>query len=78
MGLGLSAAHPTPVTQVSLTSTCNHSPWRWQTSAIASRGSKAPSTVVPEVALTRKGTEPCSQKVEEKEAVESLLKLVRS
>lgn len=77
VGLGLSVAHPTPVTQVSLTSTWNHSPCRWQTSAIASRGSKAPSTVVPEVALTRNGTEPCGQKVEEKEAVESLLELVR-
>lgn len=66
VGLGLRVAHPTPVIPVSLTSTCNHSPWRRQTSAIASKGSKAPSTVVPEVALTRNGTEPCSQKVEKK------------
>lgn len=42
-----------------LTSTCSHSPWRAQTSAMASSGSKAPRTVVPLVAHTKRGSEPC-------------------
>ena len=61
----LALAQPTPFSAPSqLTSTCSHSPWCWHTSAIASRGSKAPSTVVPEVALTRNGTAPCGKNEE--------------
>lgn len=41
-----------------LTSTCSQRPWRWHTSATGPNGSKAPSTVVPEVALTKNGTAP--------------------
>lgn len=59
----LSSSHPQA--QVLLTSTCNHSPWRWHTSAIIFRGSNAPRTVVPEVALTRNGTAPYCKNVEE-------------
>lgn len=41
-----------------LTSTCSHSPWRAQMSAMASSGSKLPRTVVPLVAHTKRGSEP--------------------
>lgn len=44
---------------VSLTSTCIHSECLWQISAMSLRGSNAPYTVVPAVALTQIGTKPC-------------------
>lgn len=42
-----------------LTSTCIHSECLWQISAMSLRGSKAPYTVVPAVALMQNGTKPC-------------------
>lgn len=45
---------PAPV----LTSTWSQRPWRWQRSAMGPSGSKAPRTVVPQVAQTRKGSAP--------------------
>lgn len=44
---------------VLLTSTCIQTLYFLQTSEMAMRGSKAPYTVVPAVALTKKGTKPC-------------------
>ncbi len=44
----------------SLTSTCNHTPYRRQTSAISGNGSKAPRTVVPDVATVHSGAHPSS------------------
>lgn len=44
-----------------LTSTCIQTLYFLQMSAIAMRGSNAPYTVVPAVALTRKGTNPCKK-----------------
>lgn len=44
---------------VVLTSTCIQTLYFLQTSEMAMRGSKAPYTVVPAVALTKKGTKPC-------------------
>lgn len=41
-----------------LTSTCIQTPYFLQMSEMAMRGSKAPYTVVPAVALTKKGTKP--------------------
>ena len=43
-----------------LTSTCIQILYFLQMSATANRGSNAPYTVVPAVALTRKGTNPCA------------------
>lgn len=43
-----------------LTSTCIQTLYFLQMSATANRGSNAPYTVVPAVALTRKGTNPCA------------------
>ena len=40
-------------------STCIQIPARFATSAIARNGSKAPRTVVPDVATTQKGCSPC-------------------
>lgn len=42
-----------------LTSTCIQTLYFLQTSEMAMSGSKAPYTVVPAVALTKKGTKPC-------------------
>lgn len=53
-GLGVHSRAPPGA----LTSTCSQRPWRWHTSATGPNGSKAPSTVVPEVALTKNGTAP--------------------
>ena len=75
----LALAQPTPFSGPSqLTSTCSHSPWRWHTSAIASRGSKAPSTVVPEVALTRNGTAPCGKSEEGAQGWELIWRAIQS
>lgn len=45
-----------------LTSTCSHRLYFLQMSAICSMGSKAPSTVVPAVAFTMRGTAPWAQR----------------
>ena len=75
----LALAQPSPFSGPSqLTSTCSHSPWCWHTSAIASRGSKAPSTVVPEVALTRNGTAPCGKNEEGDQGWELIWRAIQS
>lgn len=51
----LCAAYHFALCEVQLTSTCIHKPYLLQTSAIASKLSNAPNTVVPAVAFTKNG-----------------------